>query len=559
MKKQLTAVLCAAAMLLSQAVLVPAQEGGEETSGHLSNLVIGTTASVENINMVGYSGIFGTLNYLGFIRGNWVYKDGNTEIQPYFMTSFEISEDGKVLDFTFPTDAVWGDGEPVTGEDVVFTFEFYKDTMLKSTLRHMESIELTGEGSARLTFSEPDAYAYLTNAALNDGCIPKHIWESHVGGDDYYDYMEEDASIGCGAYKLISRDLDAGTMYFEAIPQNNYHGEITVDSVTVKSYANQEDVLMALINGEVDCYYRYSSPISHTLIGLLDGEENIDPGKSYNSGQNQITFGMSRPAFSDYQMRLAATKAFNWELLASLIGGEYGEIPNTSLLAPSCIGFNADLPKFERNLEEANQILDEAGYKDVTGDGLREFPDGSEMKILVVPQYSSDMSLRNRIAEILIDNLKEAGIDAYVDESIITNDEIWEENIEKENYDIAIGYTTVGVAKNSTAFRYYVADLQADAVEKNAQTQQSSTWTWGAYHDPDFTEHVWNMVEATSPEEYVNGLQWLQQEANDVLFGTSLCWEMAFYPFRTDKIEGWNNWMSWGVVNNDTWTSLHAK
>ena len=181
------------------------------------------------------------------------------------------------------------------------------------------------------------------------------------------------------------------------------------------------------------------------------------------------------------------------------------------------------------------------------------------MKILVVPQYSSDMSLRNRIAEILIDNLKEAGIDAYVDESIITNDEIWEENIEKENYDIAIGYTTVGVAKNSTAFRYYVADLQADAVEKNAQTQQSSTWTWGAYHDPDFTEHVWNMVEATSPEEYVNGLQWLQQEASDVLFGTSLCWEMAFYPYRTDKIEGWNNWMSWGVVNNDTWTSLHAK
>ena len=90
-------------------------------------------------------------------------------------------------------------------------------------------------------------------------------------------------------------------------------------------------------------------------------------------------------------------------------------------------------------MEEAKKILDDAGYLDVNADGFREFPDGSEMKILVVPQYSKDMNLRNRIAEVIVDNLASVGVNDYVDQSIIVNSEVWESNIKEGNYDIAIG------------------------------------------------------------------------------------------------------------------------
>ena len=68
-------------------------------------------------------------------------------------------------DFTFPKDALLGDGEPVTGEDVMFTFDFLKNTAKSNYLIHLEKWELTGENSARLTFSEPDAYQFLLRGA----------------------------------------------------------------------------------------------------------------------------------------------------------------------------------------------------------------------------------------------------------------------------------------------------------------------------------------------------------------------------------------------------------
>lgn len=75
-----------------------------------------------------------------------------------------------------------------------------------------------------LKFSKADAYSYMANGATSQSVLPKHIWEKV---DAPSDYAAEDAAIGCGPYKLVSYDLDAGTSYYEAVPQNSYLGELT--------------------------------------------------------------------------------------------------------------------------------------------------------------------------------------------------------------------------------------------------------------------------------------------------------------------------------------------
>lgn len=56
------------------------------------------------------------------------------------------------------------------------------------------------------------------------------------------------------------------------------------------------------------------------------------------------------------------------------------------------------------------------GYLDVNGDGLREKPDGSELSVKVTPQYTSKkQELLNRIADVIIDSLKNVGVSAYMD------------------------------------------------------------------------------------------------------------------------------------------------
>lgn len=523
----------------------------EPAPKYVENLVIGTTTANSTFNLYGQADIFGRINYVGFCRGNWIYEAEDGSLQPYFLTSFEISEDGKVLDFTYPTTAVWSDGVPVTWDDVEFSFRFYRDTAKNTGLIHLTDIVSTGEGSGRLVFSEPDVYAYLVGTAMMAGCLPKHVWEKFEGTDEFSSYAEPDAAVGCGPYKLVSYDVDAQVSYYEAIPENNYHGDITVKSVTIKTYADQTAIMMALNQGEIDCYYAYSSPIDATLIDLIS-DENVCAGESVYSGENQITFGMTRPAGMDYNFRLAVTKAMDWNLLADVIGGEYAVAPCAGIIPPSCNGYLDGLPQFAQNTEEAIKILDDAGYKDVNGDGYREFPDGTEMKILVVPQYSKSMDLRNRIAEVLINNLAAVGVNAYVDQEIIVSSEVWESNILEGNYDIAIGYTTAGIARHTSAFRYYV-------YEPKPGTERGAAWLWGTNTDPEFNATIWRMLNAYSQEEYVECIQWLQQNAADTLFGTALAWTSCFYPYRTDKYEGWFNRASWGVVNEELWYNLTTK
>ena len=558
MKKSLTKILClllVSFLVLSFAACGPSDDGkdGSSSGGHVTELRIGTTTANDTFNILSQGGIFGRINYVGFVHGNWVYIDEDRNIQPYFMTSFNISDDGKVLDFTFPTDAVWGDGEPVTGADILFSFDFMKNTAKSNYLKNLVSWELTGENSARITFSEPDAYQFLLRGAMTVGCIPEHIWKEMVGNPDYGSWTDDRAAIGCGPYKLVSKDTDAGVSVYEAIPQNNYAGEITVDKVIIKTYADQTAILMALQNNEIDCYYAYSLPIDATLIDMVASDENINIGESYYAGQNQITFGMTRDAYSDYAMRDATLKCFDWELLANVQGGQYAEIPTTNLLAPPCLGFVSTYPKFKQDIAEANRILDEAGYIDKNGDGYREFPDGSELDILVVPQYSRDMTLRNRLAEVMMDNLKTIGIKSHIDPEMIANSEIWESNILDGKYDIAIGYTTSGMALGtSTAFRYYV-------YEPEPGTSRESSWLWGTCQDPEFNSEVWKMIASSSQEEFVQHIQRLQQIFSDQLIGASLGWTKSFFPYRTDAIQGWDNFPSWGVINNKTWTTLTTK
>ena len=168
--KRILVFLLAAAMLLTCFSGMGLAE--EPAVKHVENLVIGTTAANNVFNMTTQTDAFGRMNYNGLTQGNYVYRDANGDLQPYFFESYEISEDGKVLDFTWHKGAVWHDGVPVTDEDIIFTFEFQRDVKKVGGLSNLVDIEITGENAARLTFSEPDAvsYTHLCRRNLTPSC-----------------------------------------------------------------------------------------------------------------------------------------------------------------------------------------------------------------------------------------------------------------------------------------------------------------------------------------------------------------------------------------------------
>ena len=519
----------------------------EESPKHVDNLIIGTTAANNTFSMNSQKDAFGRMNYNGLTQGNYVYRDANGNLQPYFFDSYEISEDGTVLDFTWHKGAIWHDGQPVTDEDIIFTFEYQRDVKKVGGLANLVSVEITGENAARLTFSKPDVYYYLNTSCNNNACIyPKHIWENI---EDYSTYAGEDAAIGCGPYKLVSYDVDSQTSYYEAVPENNLLGEITVDKVTVQSYADQASLMMAMANGEVDAYYTYASPIDATLIESFTGLDGLELGQSDFSGSYQMLFGCSRTPGDDVNFRQAIAYAIDYPTIATAVSGSYGKTPNRGVLNPACKGFDETIGMLECNPDTAVEMLEAAGYVDADGDGWRELPDGSAMDLAVVPQYSSNMEVRSRIGEIICTSLKAVGVNCHVDEEAISNSEIWEDKITNEDYDISITFCTSGVAGYNTAFRYILAELR----------DGDSGWHWGSYHSDAFKETFYAMTEAISDDQYLENCQKLQHMVDEEMFAMTLAWQTAFFPYRTDRYEGWINYPSWGVIHAETWFTLTAK
>ncbi len=555
MKKRILCILLAVLMCFSLASCAsnPSSQktsdgADQQKGGHVANLVIGTTSQPEDTSIMSQQGAFGKFNYNSITYANLFYPDKNNDMQPYFLKSYNISKDGRELNMTFPTTAVWHDGKPVTVDDMVFTFKFRRDVMKSSSLANLTDIKVNGKDSITLVFSKPDAYYFVKNAGLTTFVIPKHIWENVK---DYSTYTGADAAIGCGPYKLVSVDKDAGTMKFEAVPQNAFLGELTVDSITLKSYSTQDAMLMALANGEIDVIYDYAAPINYTLLDVIKDKKDIDLGESNYKGCNQVTFGMSSAPNTDHAFREAAVKSLDWDLLRQLCNGEYGEIPGSGIIPPSCTGYDPSLWKMYRDTDEAASILDKAGYKDVDGDGFRELPDGGKFKYKVTAQYTpKKQELLNRIGEVLVSSLKSVGINAYFDQDSLVSDEANENMRKSSKYDMFIGYTTTGIASYDTAFWYFLPRKVVGEMDDGFGD---------SYNNEEFNNTYSTLTNAVNNGEYIEAVGDLQKLVSKDLFAFAVCWEKCFFPYRTDKYTGFENYPSIGVVHAETFYKLRTK
>ncbi len=534
------------------ATAAPATSQAQTTSGkHVKNIVIGTTKAFGSMSIrpAKGSGALWTISYNGVLSANFFYEDGEGNIKPYFFEDYKLSDDATQLSLTVPTDKIWHDGMPVTVDDVVFTFEFMRDYWKVAALKNLADISVDGN-VVTLTFSRPDAFYFLkSSSTITTYMLPKHIW-GKLKEEEYATFVGDQALIGCGPYKVVSYDLETGVMEFEVVPQNNYLGELTVDSITLKTYLNQDALLMALANGEIDVMFEYASPINYTLLDLIANNKDVDPGMSEYRGVNQVTFGMDHGPNQTREFREAAIKSLNWPLITQLCNGEYGEIPGSGILPRASIGFDDSYWKLYQNVDEANQLLDKAGFLDKDGDGFREMPDGTAFTYKITSQLDKSRNeMFARIGEVISQSLKGIGVNAYYDTESLASDEINAKMITDSDYDMFIGLTTSGMAYQ-TCFWYFVPRSVAGSGGKD----------WGgSYNDPDLNAAYKKLQTAVNSDEYISAVKGLQKLGSEDLFAFALCWEKCFFPYRIDKYQGFNNYDSWGVVNAETWYTLTTK
>lgn len=207
-------------------------------------------------------------------------------------------------------------------------------------------------------------------------------------------------------------------------------------------------------------------------------------------------------------------------------------------------GYDSELPRLSQNVETALAILDEAGYVDTNGDGWREMPDGGPMDVLLTAPYSATQkALFDRLSEIIVSNLADVGVKCTIDDQHQSDTDTYRSFICSGEYEITLGSTSSGVAAYETVFYYYVDKGYGNA--------------WGTYSEPEFVQTYLDMMNSPDYETYNERVKALQEMAAENVIGMPLAWDKCYFPYRTDRFEGWINYPGWGVINNKTWYNVH--
>jgi peptide/nickel transport system substrate-binding protein len=183
---------------------------------------------------------------LSLIYDTLTWKD-DRGIVPWLASSWEVSPDGRDYTFTLAPNVRWHDGQPLTADDVAFSFDLYRTHPYRwMPLPVGVRATVLGADRVRLELDQPFA-PFLENVAGIVPILPRHVWE-RVADPEHYDGA--DASIGSGPYRLAEYRAADGA-YRLLANSSYYKGAPTVAEVQQLNVP-AETALQALQQGQIE-------------------------------------------------------------------------------------------------------------------------------------------------------------------------------------------------------------------------------------------------------------------------------------------------------------------
>ncbi len=168
-----------------------------------------------------------------------------------------VSDDQKEYTFSLRPDAKWQDGNPITADDVVFTFKIIKNPLYKSPLKfNWEEVKIEKIDNLTVKFILPNPYALFTEN-LTTGILPKHIWQS-ITPEDFPKTFYNLNPISGGPYILkeirsSQKANQAVIQSLELVRNDNYFGQKPyISEILIKFFENEESLFQALKEGDID-------------------------------------------------------------------------------------------------------------------------------------------------------------------------------------------------------------------------------------------------------------------------------------------------------------------
>ena len=405
-------------------------------------------------------------------------------LAPSLADSWTVSPDNLTYDFVLRKGVKFHNGDPVTAEDVKFSYERYRGAGAGPFKARTAGVDIVDPQRVRFRFKQPwpDFMTFIGTPATGAGWIVPKKYVEKVGDDGF-----KKAPVGAGPYKFVSFNpgielvLEAFDGYWRKTP--------SVKRLVFRSIVEEETRLVALKRGEVDIAYSIRGPLAEELQRTpgLTLKPNYPPGTFWLVFPEQWTDPKS--PWADRRVRLAANHAIDRQAINKAETLGFSKIMGS--IIPTTFEFFWQPPVHPYDPVRTKRLLTEAGY-----------PNGFD-----AGDYYCDASYSN-LGEAVVNYLKAAGIRTQM--RPLERAAFIAQNRDKKLKNII--QTASGAAGNA-------------ATRMDAFVAAGGTFTYGSY--PDIEGLVREQAGENDPKRREAILQRIQQLIHDKAMYAPI-WELAF-------------------------------
>ncbi len=444
---------------------------------------------------------------------------------PGLAESWTGSDDGLSYTYTLREGLKWSDGEPLTADDIAYTINRSRDEAWTNHYSTVANLEATAvdERTVTITTSVPDPKLPTMDVYI----VPKHIYEG-VSADELADYDAMDG-VASGQYSL--KEWNSGESWTMEKNPNWWGRDNGIDRVVFRVFSNADAMVAALQKGEIDAAHNFGAegaevlkddPEIEVVVGLQGGFTEL----ALNGGEGGL--GDGHPALQDTVVRQAIYQAIDRQAIFDGVSLGLGAVGTT--LSPSAdTSWIPDLgdENWAYDPAAANALLDEAGYVDADGDGVRDMPDGSRSLTFRYVERSESENA-DSIREFVVEYLDAIGIE--LDVQVMDDTQLYDAQIAGE-YDMFVWGWTPFVDPDPMLSYFTCAQVTTDV---EAAGYNDANWCSAEYDELYAQQNV--ELDPAKRREIVGQMLKLFNRESTYLV---LLMDPDLQAYRTDRFEGW--------------------
>ncbi len=343
----------------------------------------------------------------GLIDESMFDYDENRKLTNTGLASIEFDVENKTATVTLNSkDYKWSDGQPVTIDDYIFAYQAignkdYTGARYDDDYKNVVGMEEYHDGKAdsvsglekvddytvKIHFKEMSPSMQLAGGSVCAYIMPKHIFKDIPEAEwEKSDYVRGTKFVGLGQFKIES--IVAGESVTLVPNEHYFRGVAKVDKVVMEVVSPDNIVsemkagnydIATMPNSQYEAYkdltnvtFLGSQASAYEYIGFHLGKYDKETGKNVTDPNAKM---------ADVNLRQAMAYALDIDAAGQNLYNGLQHSSNSIIIPFFKDVYNKDQEGFSYNPEKAKQLLDEAGYKDVDGDGIRENKDGSKLQI----------------------------------------------------------------------------------------------------------------------------------------------------------------------------------